>query len=218
MLKIQSFNITLSKPLSFMQYGEVRIIGGQWRGRKLKFPATSGLRPTPNRVRETLFNWLSPVITDTRCLDLFAGSGALGFEALSRGAKSMTFVDESSKVIAYLQQQLKLLAAQEQAYVHKAKLHVISNTHLRLTPPWDKNRMVSCFDIVFLDPPFNKGYLEPCCNWLEQENLLTPNAYIYIEAEAALKTLPVPKHWQIMRSKTASHVSYHLFQRTYGNF
>src|SRR5882757_4093982 len=104
-----------------MDLGIVRIIGGKWRGRKLKFPVIPGLRPTPDRVRETLFNWLRLVVPNSSCLDLFAGSGALGFEALSRGANIVVFIDQSPEVVYYLKEQLKILGVGDKAMVQKAK-------------------------------------------------------------------------------------------------
>src|SRR3989338_6201010 len=127
----------------------LRIIAGTWRGRKLTFPDTPELRPSPDRVRETLFNWLAPVIEGARCLDLFAGSGALGFEALSRGAHCVTFVDTSSEVISHLHTTLQQLSTTAEIL------------KLNATKPFTcKNKP---FDIVFLDPPFHQNLLEPVC-------------------------------------------------------
>lgn len=176
---------------------KIRIIAGKWRGRMLNFPDISGLRPTPNRVRETLFNWLSPYIYEARCLDLFAGSGALGFEALSRGASEVTLVDHHPAIIAALKENQALLNAEEVTVV---KLEIPSS--FTATP----------FNIIFLDPPFGKNFIEPCCTWLESQNLLADNALIYIEAEKTLKSLPTPSHWELLKSKTAGQVSYHLFR------
>src|SRR5436190_32244 len=109
-----------------MKKGEVRIIGGLWRGRKLHFPAIPHLRPTPNRIRETLFNWLAPDLADAHCLDLFAGSGALGFEALSRHAKSVIFIEQSNALVSYLKAQLKQFAAENRAQVYQAQFPFIA--------------------------------------------------------------------------------------------
>lgn len=190
-----------------MTLGTVRIIGGQWRGRKLKFPAITGLRPTPDRVRETVFNWLAPIIQESQCLDLFAGSGALGLEALSRGAASVVFVDQSPQVVKYLQEQLKILNAEKQTKVYCKTVDPFRH---------GKEILQGHFNIVFLDPPFHKNLIKPCCEWLERENLLAPNAYVYIEAESALNPLPIPENWQILKSKIAGQVGYHLIQKISG--
>lgn len=177
----------------------VRIIGGKWRSRILRFPASEGLRPTPDRVRETLFNWLSAYIYNARCLDLFAGSGALGFEALSRGAKSVLMVDKASQVITQLRENAKLLTATEQVefYCGQAPSDRI--------PVADKQ-----FDIIFLDPPFHQNLLPACCKWLEENNCLAPQALVYVEVERELDPLPIPAHWTILRSQKAGQVGYYL--------
>jgi 16S rRNA (guanine966-N2)-methyltransferase len=183
-------------------YSKLRIIGGKWRSRQLPFPTVAGLRPTPNRVRETLFNWLAPYIVDANCLDLFAGSGALGIEALSRGASSTTFIDQSFQITSHLKQQLTILDAKN-VYVHQA------------TFPFPATQLHhQCFNIVFCDPPFHQGFIKHCCEWLEEAHLLAPNALIYIEAETALHPLPIPQHWQILRNKIAGQIGYYLIQRT----
>jgi len=184
------------------QQGEVRIISGKWRSRKLRFPALPGLRPTTDQVRETLFNWLDPDIVGAHCLDLFAGSGALGIEALSRGAAYVAFVDRNPQLVRYLKDQLSQLEASN-ANVYQAEIPVV---HL-----FDNS--VHPFDIIFLDPPFAQNLIEPCCQWLEQQNWLAPQALIYLETEAKLTPLPLPPTWQLLRSKTTKHVSYNLAQR-----
>ena len=126
-----------------MANNELRIIGGQWRGRKLRFPDRPSLRPTLGRVRETLFTWLAPNISGTRCLDLFAGSGALGFEALSRGAAEVTFVERDRKAAAAIRSNVELLQARATVVCQPAKQY-LARTRAR-------------FDIVFLDPPFDTG-------------------------------------------------------------
>jgi 16S rRNA (guanine966-N2)-methyltransferase len=179
---------------------EVRIIGGKWRSRKLRFPDLPELRPTPDRVRETLFNWLSPYVVGARCLDLFAGSGALGFEALSRGASSVVMVDQSAVVVQQLQANALLLAAEKEVVLSCSQ---VPNEQLLL----DQN----AFDIIFLDPPFHKNYLATCCEWLENANCLAKNALIYIEAESSLRPpLPIPKNWTLLREKKAGEVGYYL--------
>ena len=138
----------MSKPKA--RTNEIRIIGGQWRSRKLQFPSVEGLRPTPDRVRETLFNWLRDDIEDARCLDLFAGSGALGFEAASRGAANVVMVDADAKVGSALRQACGVLDA--------PVVHICQDNALRYLAG-----LPSSFDVIFLDPPFNKGWIERVC-------------------------------------------------------
>jgi len=187
-----------------MQKGEVRIIGGQWRGRKLHFPTIPHLRPTPNRIRETLFNWLAPELSDAHCLDLFAGSGALGFEALSRYAQSVIFVEQSTVLVSYLKAQLKQLAAENRARVYQGQFPFVTKPSFKPKAP--------LFNIVFLDPPFHQNLIGPACAWLVQEALLAPESKIYIEAEARLRDLILPENWQIQQWKTAGQVQYALIK------
>jgi 16S rRNA (guanine966-N2)-methyltransferase len=186
-------------PTQTTTQNQIRIIGGKWRSRKLNFLPHPDLRPTPNRIRETLFNWLAPHIVGARCLDLFAGSGALGFEALSRGAHSVVMVDQSLEIIAQLRANAVLLQAEKEVslYCH----HVSADAFLLQKSP---------FNIVFLDPPFHKNYLPNCCAWLENTKQLAENALVYIEAESMLPTLPIPAHWKIVRQKKAGQVGYFL--------
>ncbi|WP_210397219.1 16S rRNA (guanine(966)-N(2))-methyltransferase RsmD [Motiliproteus sediminis] len=182
---------------------QLRIIGGEWRGRKLSFPTIDGLRPTPDRIRETLFNWLQLDLPGARCLDLFSGSGALGLEALSRGAGETVLVDRSGEVVRQLEVNLALLKAkrvrvEQDAAQRWLERHQQSGTQ---------------FDLVFLDPPFRQGMLEPCCALLEQGGLLSDNAMIYIEAEKELRQLPVPANWIQHRQKSAGQVSCYLYRR-----
>lgn len=179
---------------------QLRIIGGRWRGRRLRFPSIGGLRPTPDRVRETLFNWLAPRICGARCLDLFAGSGALGIEALSRGAAEVVFVERHPDAVRQLRENLLLLGA-EQFRLEQADA---------LT--WLSRRDRS-FNVVLLDPPFGKGLLEPIGNALERGDWLAPNAYIYLESGLDEKNLKFPRTWEIIREKTAGQVIYRLALR-----
>jgi 16S rRNA (guanine966-N2)-methyltransferase len=183
-----------------MAQGIIRIIGGKWRGRKLKVPDVLSLRPTPNRVRETLFNWLAPYIVGARCLDVFAGSGALGFEALSRGASHAVMVDDSSEVIKLLQEELQLFKA-DNAEIYRAK----APSQLK-TP--DKP-----FNVVFLDPPFAENLLLPCCFYLEEQHFLATDAFIYLEAHEVIDETLLPPNWEILKSKRAGQVAYHLIKR-----
>jgi 16S rRNA (guanine966-N2)-methyltransferase len=186
-----------------MKQGQVRIIGGEWRGRKLKVPDVADLRPTPDRVRETLFNWLASVIQGAHCLDLFTGSGVLGFEALSRGAAHVVMVDHSTTAIHLLQQEAVMLKT-NCADIYCAKV------------PDALKKPVQPFDIVFLDPPYQKNLLLPCCFYLEENAFLADNAYIYLEAKEELKENDLPANWQIIKSKIAGQVAYHLAKRIIG--
>lgn len=174
----------------------LRIIGGRWRGRRVSFPDVEGLRPSPDRVRETLFNWLQPTIAGARCLDLFAGSGALGLEAISRGATRAVLVDRDARVMASLREQSAILGANEAVLVQTDALSFLTGTP-------------ELFDVVFLDPPYRKHLLAPCYEHLAA-GWLAPEARIYIEAEAELDPVPLPESWTLLRSKRAGQVAYHL--------
>ena len=178
--------------------GEVRIIGGAWRGRRLAFPLTYGLRPTPDRVRETVFNWLLPALPGATCLDLFAGSGAFGFEALSRGAARAVLVDSHAETVEALRANGARLKAQLAEIVQADALQ------------WLRGPIES-FDIVFLDPPYASGLLAPGIELLDSA-WVKPQGLIYLEApqDAAL---PLPASWQLLRSKTAGQVGYHLARK-----
>jgi len=187
-------------------HGELRIIGGSWRGRKLRFPALPELRPSPDRVRETLFNWLAPTLPGANCLDLFAGSGALGLEALSRGASSCWFVDSAGSACRAIEAHLSLLRAEGG--------RVVNADSTRWLESQPNNTPV--FDVVFLDPPFRQGLLDDCCERLEQGGWLADNALIYLEAGTD-ETLPaLPASWQPHRDKRAGQVAYRLFRREAG--
>jgi 16S rRNA (guanine966-N2)-methyltransferase len=182
----------------------VRIIGGEWRSRRLNFPDIEGLRPTPDRVRETLFNWLQSVTPAARCLDLFSGSGALSFEALSRGAAQATLVDASSQACRALQANLNQLKAQNAAVCEADAIAWLESQPRDMAAP---------FDLVFVDPPFRKGLVKPITELLESRHLLSDQAFIYIEAESELGAPSVPDNWQLHREKQAGQVSYRLYTR-----
>lgn len=179
---------------------QLRIIGGQWRGRKLLFPDSEGLRPTSDRVRETLFNWLAPVIQESNCLDLFSGSGALGLEALSRGAAATTLIDTSPKVCAQLRGNLEQLDCSKAKVLTEDAIAWLSKGVSDEKP----------FDLVFIDPPFNRDLVQTCCQLLEAQDFLEEGAYIYIETELGLQ-FEVPDNWQLHREKKAGQVAYYLY-------
>jgi len=186
---------------------QLRLIGGQWRGRKLSFPALPGLRPSPDRVRETLFNWLQLEIGGARCLDLFAGSGALGLEALSRGASHCSFVDSQPAAIRQIGEHLKTLQCSAGVTICRSALDWLQ------TPQSQSQPLAQPFDIVFLDPPFRQELLAPCCQQLEAGGWLANNALIYIEAGADEALPPTPPNWTLHRDKRAGQVAYRLFRR-----
>ncbi|MDX1696649.1 MAG: 16S rRNA (guanine(966)-N(2))-methyltransferase RsmD [Thiohalobacterales bacterium] len=178
---------------------QLRIIGGAWRGRMIAFADLADLRPTPDRVRETLFNWLAPVVRGSRCLDLYAGSGALGLEAASRGAAGVVLVDHAPQVVATLREQVARLQA--------TQVEVVQADVLR----WLQGPSRP-FDIVFLDPPYRRDLLPGCMRLLETQGWLAPEASIYIEAEKAWRP-ELPEGWSLYRSKQAGQVGYHLARR-----
>jgi 16S rRNA (guanine966-N2)-methyltransferase len=176
----------------------VRIIGGIWRGRRIEFPEVEGLRPTPDRVRETLFNWLQHAIAGARCLDLFAGSGAIGLEALSRGAAHVVFVEQSAAAARSLRTQLERLGGGPRAQVIEA------GAARFLRAPGEP------FDVVFLDPPFGIGALAEYAPQLENGHWLKAHALVYLECERAAGVPPLPAGWELLKSKSAGEVGYHL--------
>ena len=186
---------------------QLRIIGGEWGGRKLRFPDAPNLRPTPDRVRETVFNWLAPIIHGARCLDLFAGSGALGLEALSRGAVFTTFVDNHKKVIQALHSHLDLLKANDRAEVLNFDgISFLSHDNFI-------NTEARVYDVVFLDPPYHLDLMEKVVPLLEENKCLADNAMLYLEIEKRQSLPELPVNWKMLKEKTAGEVSYFLFQR-----
>ncbi|MGQ0385104.1 MAG: 16S rRNA (guanine(966)-N(2))-methyltransferase RsmD [Gammaproteobacteria bacterium] len=180
--------------------GYVRIIGGRWRGRRIPVPPAGGLRPTPDRVRETLFNWLAPAIAGSRCLDLFAGTGALGLEAASRGAAEVVLVERDREAAVRLAAAAAALAPDEARVIEADAQSWLSG---RARP----------FDVVFLDPPFDAGLLDAAMRGLESGGWLAPGARIYIEAPAAQGPPALPPGWMLHRSGRAGAVGYHLALR-----
>lgn len=180
---------------------QLRIIGGRWRSRHLPIITDTGVRPTSDRIRETLFNWLQGDIINARCLDLFAGSGALGFEALSRGAAHATLVDEDIRVVQQLQKNVLSLDTKE------AKI-IWQQDHEFLAKPPELP-----FDIVFLDPPFRDDLLGLCCEQLERPGWLNKSALIYLESEHCRDFPELLPRWRIKQDKRAGRVAYRLLQR-----
>jgi 16S rRNA (guanine966-N2)-methyltransferase len=179
--------------------GRIRIVGGSLRNSRLDVPDAPGLRPTPDRVRETLFNWLQPVIEGSRCLDLFAGTGALGMEAMSRGAAMVTFVERDAKLSGALKANLARL---------KVQAAVVGDDAARWLKGGGKP-----FDVVFMDPPFADNLWDSTAAALEGHGWLAPSAWIYVESPKGAP-LAMPKAWQVHRSGLAGEVAYTLYRRT----
>jgi len=178
--------------------GKLRIIGGEWRSRVVAFEAAPGVRATPDRVRQTVFDWLAPLIEGATCLDLFAGSGALGLEALSRGAARVTFVDSGRRQAELIRTALQQLGGSERAEVRQEDAFAAIASLARLN--------LRC-DVVFLDPPFDSNLLAPALVALPP--LLKPRARVYAEWQGAGAT-PWPAGYAVVREKQAGQVSYGL--------
>lgn len=191
--------LSYRKPLpSARVENKLRIIGGDWRSRQLRFADAPGLRPTPARVRETLFNWLQYDIIGSRCLDLYAGSGALGFEAASRGAGEVVQVENNSIACRFLTENARMLAA--------SRLSVQAvDVFLYL------RRAAEPFDIVFMDPPFGLGLVQDTCRLLDKNAWLKPRAKVYLESEKTLVLDKLPENWRLLKHKVAGEVAYRLF-------
>ncbi len=178
---------------------QLRVIGGEWRGRKLSFPSKGSLRPTTDRVRETLFNWLAPMVIEAQCLDLCAGSGALGIEALSRGAQRCDFVDTDQHAIDAIGQNLHALGAVGRATLRTCQ----ANTVLTEDARWD---------IVFVDPPFDAGLGSSLLNRLAASQCLQKGGLVYFETRrSAPETVPESRY-EVYREKTAGDVCFRLLR------
>lgn len=179
---------------------QLRIIGGQWRSRRLEFPDAPGLRPTPDRVRETLYNWLTPYIAGAKLLDCFTGSGALFLEGLSRGAASGTALELDRAAAANLQANLQLLQADNAQVHHTDSLH------------WLEQPASTQFDLVLLDPPFHQDLLLRSCQLLHNNGWLANDALVYTESEQPPSQLGLPASWQLHREKHTGQVYYALWK------
>ena len=181
---------------------QLRIIGGKWRSRRVPFVSAKGVRPTLDRFRETLFNWLMFDVEGARCLDLFAGSGALGLEALSRGAKDVVFVDDSPQVIRQIKENLCALESKT------------GQTYLSDARAWLQNQKPDqTFDIVFLDPPFHSDLLPQACSLLETAGWLNQEALVYVESQPGFNCDAIPGQWRLGRSKLTKTKEFYLFER-----
>lgn len=189
--------------------GELRIIGGHLRGRRLPVLDAPGLRPTADRIRETLFNWLAPLMPGARCLDLFAGSGALGFEALSRGAGEVVLVEQAGPVVRQLQDNARRLAIENARIIQADAIRWLCEPYpgLALT---DGPQAPQPFDIVFVDPPFAQTLWSPAIEGLVRGGWLKPGARIYLEAPSRSGFPQLPLTWELIRDKTAGQVRFGL--------
>ncbi len=179
---------------------KLRIIGGEWRSRQLRFLDTPGLRPTPARVRETLFNWLRHDIAASQCLDLYAGSGALGLEAASRGAVRVVQVENNAQACRQLKENVSKLQGGQIKIVQQDVFRYLAGN-------------AEPFDLVFLDPPFGRHLAVQTCQWLEDKGWLMPDGKIYVEVEKGLVMEDIPENWESLKRKSAGEVDYYLFVR-----
>jgi 16S rRNA (guanine966-N2)-methyltransferase len=175
----------------------IRIIGGKWRSRKVSFITKDALRPTPDRVRETLFNWLAPYIHGAVCLDLYAGSGVLGLEALSRGAQSVVALENDRDNYQKILQAKEILQADTLEVLHKNVLDWLQ------TPKFTA-------DIIFVDPPYKQEILIQTLQLLEANNWVSPDGMIYFEQDKPLELSELPANWTLWRNSKASKVYYFL--------
>jgi 16S rRNA (guanine966-N2)-methyltransferase len=181
--------------------GFIRIISGQFRGRKLPVNDLEGLRPTTDRIKETVFNWLMQDTREAKVLDCFAGSGGLGFECLSRFAQHATFIELNKQASEQLRKNINTLKLNNAHVINKSAIDVLTTSNAETT-----------FDLVFVDPPFRKGLAEPTCQLLEENNWLSKDALIYVEIEKE-GTLNAPENWHILKEKQAGQVLCRLYQR-----
>ena len=180
----------------------VRIISGKYKSRKITFPDRAEMRPTGNRIRESLFNWIQADVVNSRCLDLFSGSGALGIEALSRGAETATFIESDFETANCLAKNLRTL---------KAENGIVINSNAITWLESQKN--IEPFGFVFLDPPFKKNLLLDCISLLESNCMITHNGNIYIETETEVDHRQLPVTWRLTQKKQAGRVSFCLYQK-----
>lgn len=181
--------------------GVIRIISGQFRGRKLPVKDVQGLRPTTDRIKETVFNWLMQDTRDTKVLDCFAGSGGLGFEALSRFALSARFLEMDKLAANQLQTNIDTLKLTNAEVICTDSLLYLSN-----------NTQQQQFNLVFIDPPFRQGLAQKCCDLLTENDWLSKNALIYVEVESEMSALQTPSNWLLLKEKAAGQVLCRLYE------
>ncbi|CRK85754.1 Ribosomal RNA small subunit methyltransferase D [Candidatus Providencia siddallii] len=186
--------------LKTKQLLQIRVISGKWRGRKIILKNENNLRPTTNKTKETLFNWLTPVIQNANCLDCYAGSGSLGFEALSRFAKQTTFIELNKNNVQYLIKN-KIQLQANNATVIKGSIFTVLN------------KINDIFNVVFIDPPFYKNLLYKSIQFLEKKQCLSDKSFIYIESEIDLILKNIPINWHLYRERVTGRVVFRLFIR-----
>jgi len=190
--------------MSANQHSSVRIISGNKRGSKIHFDLAPGLRPSGDRIREVLFAWLQIGLPGCHCLDMFAGSGALGFEAASRGAASVVMLEKNRSVVTRLQQNIDRLEFENVAVVSADAMQ--PSTYQR--PPFDRVQ----FDLVFIDPPFSEHLHQSAINLLQQQQLLCTGGFAYIERAKLSADLQTPANWELHREKIAGDVKIALYR------
>ena len=179
--------------------GKLRIIAGEWRSRKLPVADVPGLRPTTDRVRETLFNWLQHSIVQARCLDLFAGTGALGFEATSRGAAEVLMIERDRKAFTNLQQSIEILKTEKVKVIQADALNWLEKTD-------------QVFDIIFIDPPFDQNLVPETLEKLMRSSCVQKGSLIYLEEKKQAAELPKPESLEIIKQGKAGQVRYSLLE------
>lgn len=187
-----------------MLKNQIRIIGGKWRGRKIQVTDIPGLRPTPDRIRETLFNWLLPELQNARCLDLFAGTGVLGLEALSRGAQKVVFLEKDKNVFQTLEKTLESLKAEKDCF------EILNMDALAWLSDVNIQKKHGAFDIVFIDPPYALDLLASTFLQLDKGAWITNHGLIYFESNHPIEGSILPKTWEILKEKKAGLVHYYL--------
>ena len=189
--------------MSISQHSSVRIISGSKRGSKIKFPAVRGLRPSGDRIRETLFAWLQTSVAGSQCLDMFAGSGALGFEAASRGADRVVMIEKNRSAAESLKENIERLQFDN--------VDIVAADALARSTYESKPAMHQ-FDLLFIDPPFAENLHQSAIDRIQQQKLLKPDALVYVESGKKCNSLEVPVHWQLFREKVAGEVQIHLYR------
>lgn len=185
--------------------GHIRVISGQWKGRKLPVLDRDGLRPTTDRTKETLFNWLAPYVAQTQCLDAFAGAGSLGIEALSRQANHCVFYEKDKTAARQIQTNMQLVKASSDTY------RVVQGDTLQLLGAPNHQQG---FDLIFVDPPFNQGLAAKTVDLIDENRWLANDGIIYIETELAAANYAVPNTWHLLKESQTKQLCYRLYQKS----
>jgi 16S rRNA (guanine966-N2)-methyltransferase len=185
--------------------GHIRVISGQWKGRKLPVLDLDGLRPTTDRTKETLFNWLAPYIAQAKCLDAYAGAASLGIEALSRQANHCVFYEKDKAAARQIQSNLQLVKAANSSY------QVVQGDTLQLL---SQSSQQEKFDVIFVDPPFNKGLATKTIRLIDEKDWLAEDGIVYIETELASANYDTPNTWQVLKESQTKQLCYRLYQKS----